>query len=127
MARRSKRALTDRQEKALAALMLAPTVRVAAEKSGVAESTLRGWLADPKFAAAYAALRDEMLEQAAAMLSSALAGAVVELTHVLRDAERPGDRLRAAEAILDGLLKVRQLHDLARRVAALEEKAGGDT
>ena len=48
--------------------------------------------------------------------------AIQTFQDVLSDAQAsPGVRVRAAQAVLDYLLKIRMLHDVAQRLTALEE------
>jgi hypothetical protein len=57
--------LSGKQEQAIQALLACPTIKKAAEQVGVNESTLRGWLKRPVFAAAYREVRRQLLEGAA--------------------------------------------------------------
>ena len=68
--------LTRRQEAAIAALLAAPTIAAAAEQAKVAERTLRGWLKEPVFQAAYRVARREAFEQSAATLQQLASDAI---------------------------------------------------
>src|SRR5690349_4515857 len=92
--------LTPRQDKAVIALMTTPTVAKAAAKAGVGERTLRGWLAEADFLAAYRAARRRALEAAVGQLQRASGKAVRALVKDL-DADKAADRIKAACAILD--------------------------
>jgi len=55
--------LSRKQEQAVVALLTMPTIRKAAEKAGVGERTLRGWMKDsPEFQRAYTEARRGFLE-----------------------------------------------------------------
>src|SRR5262245_66632042 len=56
--------LTRWQDVAIACLLSEPSIKRAAKKAGLDESTLRGWLKLPGFAAAYRQARRQVVEQA---------------------------------------------------------------
>ncbi len=115
--------LSAKQHKALACLLSEPTIGKAAEKAGIAERTLHGWLQEPAFDAAYRAARRDAVDHAIARLQrmSSLATAVLE--SIMGDREKPAStRVAAAKAALDYVLKIRELEELEQRVAALEAR-----
>jgi len=87
-------------EQAIAALLDRPTVTEAAAAVGVDESTLRTWLRDAEFQAAYATARREVLERTVARLL-AITGEAVEALRRNLTAEKSADQLRAAALILE--------------------------
>jgi hypothetical protein len=113
--------LGRKREQALAALLLHSTVAAAAEAAGVHEKTLRQWLKDPGFKAAYAEARAEVLERTVARLLRASESAVRTLEAAL-DAEKTADSIRAARAILDFAVKGAGELDHEARLAAMEER-----
>jgi hypothetical protein len=115
--------LTRRQEQAIAALLVAPTVTTAAAQSGIAERTLRRWLAAPEFQRAYRDASHRLLEDAMRRLQ-AVTGEAVDALHAALGAESEALRVRAAQLILDLAVKV-EADDLAERVRALEVSIGG--
>ena len=114
--------LTRKQEQAVAALLEQPTVLRAATVAGVSERTLRLWLKDPGFRAAYGAARRQLLEHALARLHKASAKAVGALVKALR-ADKDGDRIRAALGILDRATAGYELLDVLDRIESLEAVA----
>lgn len=56
--------LTERQRRALAALLVAPTAKEAAKIANVGERTLKRWRTLPAFQRAYKAAQSELLESA---------------------------------------------------------------
>jgi hypothetical protein len=90
--------LGRKREQAIAALLAEPTLTRAAAAVGVSDRTLRTWLKDPSFAQEYRTHRRQALDLAAGQLQAAAGEAVMVLVECLRN---PGDRFRAAVAILD--------------------------
>jgi hypothetical protein len=111
--------LTRKQEEALAALLACPTILEAAARIEVDESTLRRWLKQPAFRAAYRQARAQVLEAAVGRLQQAASLAVDTLVKHLA-AEKPGDAIRAADLILQHAMRGAELLDLAERVDELE-------
>lgn len=94
----------------------------AGEVAGVSAKTVQRKLADPVFLSAVATERRRAFEQIYGALSRATGEATRTLVEVMRS-ERPTDRLRAAEAVLNIASRYhRQIveHDLADRVERLE-------
>jgi hypothetical protein len=110
--------LSHKQQRALAALLTARTVQDAAGDVGIGERTLRRWLDDPRFRAAYAEASRRRLSETVCQLRAASAEAVNTLRAALND-DHTGHRIRAAIALLDTAVKV-EVDDLARRVELLE-------
>jgi hypothetical protein len=103
-----------KQEQAVAALLTEATVQQAAAKAGVSHSTLKRWLSEPDFRAAYRWARRELVEGAVGRVQAATGLAVDTLVAVARSGARDGDRVRAAVALLDhafrGLADADTLH-----------------
>src|SRR5690242_20180957 len=91
--------LDRRKEVALAALLAAPTIAEAAKIAGVGHSTLRRWLGDPAFAAAYRAARRELLGVAIARLAALCAVATETLERAMACGTAAVE-VRAAVAVL---------------------------
>ena len=107
-------------EALIAALLTEPTAAKAAAAAGVSERTARAWLADPDFRAKYRAARRQVVEQAVGRLQSLTDRAVAALDRGL-DADRDGDRIRAAVAVFDRALRGVELLDVLERVEHIEE------
>ena len=116
--------MTRKQDAAIGALLSQATISAAAESVGIGEATLRRWLKDPGFLAAYRSARRDTLEHCVAMLQKAGSDAVEALQQSLQ-ANSEGVRLRAACAILDYSMKGAELLDLEARIAVLEGLPGG--
>jgi hypothetical protein len=110
-----------RRERAIAALLAEPSVEAAARSARVGVATLRRWLAQPEFRAAYRAARRELLEGAVGQLQKAAGSAVDALVGTL-GAEKDGDKIRAATAILDRAMRGLELLELVERVEEIERR-----
>jgi HEAT repeat protein len=110
--------LTQRQERAIAALLTEPNITAAAKQSGVGDRTLRRWLSDAQFRRAYREASRRVLDDACARLR-ALTSEAVETLRAAFTAQSESVRVRAATALLEVAVKV-EVDDLAERVAALE-------
>lgn len=122
------RDLTKKQEKAVVALLAAPTVQAAAEAAGVSERTLWRWLQQPEFKEAYRQARREAVSHAIGRLQQATTRAVETLEEVMGNPEaKESARVSAAKTVLDAALKALELEDLEARVEELERMmAEGD-
>ena len=116
--------VTGKQAKALAALLDGLNLQDAAAAAGVNRKTLRRWLDDDaEFWRAYHRSSGASLQLAARRLTGKLDGAVALLGEVMDDASAPaGVRLRAAQLVLDGALRLLEAADIETRLAALEEQ-----
>ena len=109
-------------EKILAALVTAGSVRTAASVAGVSESTVRNRLKDADFRAAYEAIKSELLQGATASMLSKLETATETIADVMNDAENPANvRVSAADSLLRHCLRYLATADIERRLSALEE------
>ena len=109
-------------EKILAALVTAGSVRTAASVAGVSESTVRNRLKDADFRAAYEAIKSELLQGATAAMLSKLETATETISDVMNDAENPANvRVSAADSLLRHCLRYLATADIERRLSALEE------
>lgn len=114
--------LTHRQQAAVRTLLACKSVAEAAQRARVGERTLYRWLADPAFRAALSAAEGDLLDAATRRLLALQEDAIGAFEAVLRDAHAaPSARLRAAQAVLDYLLKLRELRDVEQRLTALEQ------
>ena len=116
--------LTAAQRRAIEALLSEPSIEAAAEASGVGRRTLHRWLADDvAFTAALRAAQDRAIDAAVSRLAGSAGDAVDVLVSIANDkAERGATRVSAARALLDGVLRMVELRDLASRVASLESR-----
>lgn len=117
--------LTAKQVKGLEALLEGLNIQDAAARAGVNRKTLGRWLQEPAYWKLYQVNSRTSLELAARRLSGKLDGAVDILTSVMEDDEAPaGVRLRAAQQVIEGSLKLLEVSDFQERLTALEERLG---
>lgn len=116
--------LSGKQAKALDALLDGANVQTAATLAGVNRKTLSRWLSyDLDFWKAYQQHSQGALQLAARRLTNKLDGAVELLGDVMEDEDAPaGVRLRAAQLVVDGALRLLESADFAERLAALEDR-----
>jgi hypothetical protein len=111
--------LTRKQDAAIAALLVEPTVEGAAAAAGLAGNTLKSWLRKPSFQAAYAKARQQVLERAVARLLALLTRAADTLERNLT-CGKPSAENRAAGLIFAQAIRGVETLDLVRRIAELE-------
>jgi hypothetical protein len=113
--------LSHKHERAIAALLVAPSVTAAARQVGVNENTLLRWLKGTTFQTAYREARRAVVQHAIVQVQRATGEAVETLRSVMRDADAAASaRVSAAKAILDTAVKAVELEDLESRIGALE-------
>lgn len=118
--------LNRNQEKAIAALLLYPSIPAAAKAINVGESTLSRWLKISSFQAAYRSARKQVVSFAIAKMQTAMTEAVDTLETVMNDAEAPvSSRVVAARTILDFGLKSLEIDDFEERIKVIEMKVEG--
>src|SRR5262249_4592278 len=98
-----------------AALLTEPTIEAAAAKAQVGYSTLKAWLREPAFAAAYAAARQDTLERTVAGLLHISGSAVAALQRALTSGVTR-DEIRGAVVVLDHEVRGVETLDLARQL-----------
>ena len=115
--------LNSRQRKAIAALLSSRNVQEAAQTANIGERTLYRWLAENTvFRAALYAAEGEAIDAATRRLLSLKDTAIDTLAEVIAAPEKsPTGRLRAAQGVLDYLLKMRELRNLENRITELEK------
>jgi hypothetical protein len=106
--------VSHRRGQAIAALLSEKTIVGASRRCGVSERTLRRWLADPTFRAAYAEQSQRALEDALATIRASATEALTVLRELLAPEQVPAVRLRAATELLGAALKVTDADVLAR-------------
>ena len=111
----------------MVALLDARTIREAAAKSEVAETTAWRYLSDGAVKAAIAQRQDAILAQVTGGVVADMSEARGVLVDIMRNpSAKDSDRIRAAGLILDAGLKMLEVLTLADRVAALEKQMGGN-
>ena len=114
--------LSRRQEQAIAALLVEPTLEAAAKRIGIGEATLLRWMQVPTFQAAFQAARREIVEGAIRNLQQTAAEAVACLRRNLSSGQ-PATEVRAADAILNHVLRNIDRIELEERLRNLQEVA----
>lgn len=114
-------ALTPKQTRAIPALMSARNIGDAAKAANVAERTLYRWMGDPNFRLRLNEAEGEAIDTATRRLLQLQDPAIDALGDILQDPETsPTTRLRAATAVLDYLIKLRELRNIEARLLFLE-------
>lgn len=119
MPRRSRH---DTDEALLLALACGATVESAADKAGISRRTAHRRLADPAFRRRLSALRADMLQRTAGMLTAASLESVKTLLTLQGAANPAAVRLGAAKAILSLGPAYREVSEWEERLLALEQR-----
>jgi hypothetical protein len=114
--------LPPNQQKALSALLSNTSVEAAAQKCGLGERTVRRYLKDPTFAAAYREARDEIFTEAATGMRAIATKAITTLSSGLDESEDINTRLRAARSVLDYWIKTVELERRLKETEEFEER-----
>lgn len=119
--------LTPRQQKAIAALLVAPSIQGAATIAGVGERTLHRWLKDQAFLLALRDAERAAVEAAGRWLLVLQEAALATFERLLDERVDVPDsvRLRAAQAVLDNFFRLRELQTNEERLAELERLVYG--
>ena len=116
--------LDDRQEAAIAALLVEPTRAAAALKAGIGPATLARWLREPDFKQEYKTARRSLVDSAIASLQRAGSEAVEALQRGLKCGNSAVE-IRAAALILEHGFKGLEVLDLVDRVEEIENRLMG--
>jgi hypothetical protein len=114
--------LARNKEKAIAGLILKPSISEAAKYAGMGERTLLRWLKDDDFQKSYRDARYHLVQHALTQIQDATQDAARTLRSILNDKVAPASvRVRAASIILDNAIKGVELENLEMRISALEK------
>lgn len=109
-------------ERAIAVLIVEPTLTGAAERIGVGLTTLRRWMRHPDFDRMYREARREVFNQSMRIALSALAESLVALRSIALDEQQPARaRVAACQAILEYARHTIQTEEVEARIVALEQ------
>jgi hypothetical protein len=117
--------LSARQERALTCLLAAPSITEAAQQAEIGESTLRMWLRNDAFLAAYRAARRQVVEATIARLQQLTSEAAEALQRGMASTNTNAS-IKAACAVLDYAFRGAELIDLAERLEKLERALKGE-
>jgi AcrR family transcriptional regulator len=109
------------KEKAIAALINAPSIREAARQCGLSEETLYRYLKDKEFVSEYRQARRATVENAITQIQQATSEAVETLKKNLH-CENPAAEIRAAQIILENSIKGVETIDVLERLERLEDE-----
>lgn len=114
--------LTQKQNRALIALLTQPTREEAAKAAGITSKTLRGYLEDPEFQAAYKTALAELLEDATTQAKQSLNPALTALREITEDGGQQAQaRVSAARSLLEYSLKLTEQTDILEKLRELEK------
>ncbi len=109
------------KERLLVALIETSSIRAAAEKSGIAESTVYRYLQDKDFLAEYRNARRQTVESAISKMQNAASEAVDRLKE-LQYCENPAVGARCAQIIFENSIKGMEMIDILQRLEAIENE-----
>jgi hypothetical protein len=109
------------------ALACGATVESAAQKAGISPRTAHRRLTNPQFRGQLNQIRADMVQRAAALLTSAAMEAIRTLVSLQEKSTPPAVRLGAARAILELGTKLREASEWEARLSALEQRFPGVT
>jgi len=113
--------LTDKQRRAINALLSEPTIKQAAKAAKIGESTLFRWLNSSQFTTALKEARGRVLESTLTGLQGAAVKAVETLYDVMTNEQVfAAVRVTAARTILEMSLRTRELIEDEDRLRAIE-------
>ena len=112
--------ISPRQEAALPALLLSPTIAQAARDSGVSEKTLRRWMKDHDFRDRLSRLRQETASLAREEMQGLLLRSVAIMAEGM-EAPDLATRIRCARYIQSFAVKMWEMEKLEEDVRNLEE------
>lgn len=113
--------MTNKQMKVLAALLAQPTKEKAAQAAGVSTTTLKRYLSDAEFQAAYKAALSDLVADASSQARQGMEPALAALRQIVENkGEVAQARISAARSILEFSLKLTEIADVLQRLDALE-------
>lgn len=111
------------REKAMAALLSSDTQAEAAKKTGIAERTLRSYLADPEFNAEYQRRKRQLVSDATRQIQSSYQAAINALRGIVEsDISAESSKISAARALLEYGLKFTEFNEVMLKVEELENQ-----
>lgn len=119
--------LSQRQQRALAALLEAPDKRTAARLANIGERTLRTYLSDPAFTAELQRFQAEQIADAAQRGRRSMSAAMNTLKAIADDeGANAQSRVMACRSLLEYSLKLDERENVLRRLDELEKSLGGE-
>ena len=112
--------LTPKQRRTLAAILTARTYEDAIKAARIGRHTFYNYLKQPHFKAELDRQLNDLTDGAFNQLKSA-AGDAVDTLRTLLNSESENVRLRASQAIIDYVIKARELGDISARLDEIEK------
>lgn len=114
--------MTAQKEKALAALLVYPTRKEAARAAGITDRTMRGYLQDKEFRAAYRDAYSDVMEDATRQAQRLVAKAMTVFEAVMDDQSETGaTRIQAGAKAVEFALRLQEQTDLQAELAELRK------
>ena len=96
----------------------------AGEAAGCSPATVKRRMAEPAFRAHVAELRSDHVRRVEHRLAELSGRALEALEALMADVDAPAQRLGAAKAVLEGVLRFREAGEVERRLDELEGRLG---
>lgn len=120
--------LTAKQRQVIEALVAGKTITATAETCGISRMSVHRYLNDPTFMTELRTAENALIDHGTRRLIALIDLAADTLAAAMSGrAQVTGAAIRAADIALTKMLLLRENHDLALRVAALEERTNGRT
>ena len=111
------------KEQAILALLSERNIEGAARATGIGTTTLKRWMQNPEFQAAYLKARQDAYGQGIARLQQNSSAAAATLLKIMIDENAPAaSRVRAADRVLEHGASALQVEELQQRVQRLEQR-----
>lgn len=117
--------LSQKQEKAIVALLTEPTIKQVAAVTGVGESTIYRWLQEDEFDEAFREARKNAFSQSITHLQQAATTAVSTLKEIMVNSEAsPSSRVTASKTVIEMAYKAYELEDLTAEIDKIKQYIG---
>lgn len=114
--------MTNKQTRVLAALLTQLTKEKAAAAAVISVSTLKRYLSDSDFQAAYKTALSDLVADASSQARQSMEPALAALRQIVEDrGENAQARISAARSLLEFGLKLTEIADVLQRLDALEK------
>lgn len=113
--------MTEKQQKALAALLSQPTKEKAAEVAGICSKTLSRYLEDQEFLREYKRASLSLVDDATRQIQRSMSSAIIRLRRIVEsDDEATTNHIQAARALLEYGLRYTEFADILRELEEVE-------
>lgn len=111
-----------KEDVAILALITEPTIKGAAEKTGIGETTLWRWMQEKDFSEKYKEAKRQAITHATARLRQGMTVGIETLIEMAANKKTPSmARVTAAKALVEYAMKAHEMEDLQDRIERLEE------